>query len=156
MNEYRQFTFGWLIFAVVVPMHLFMTYLYMNNMGDRPMTTSGYIVLTIVLALVCLLFYGLTTRVTSDAIVVSFGIGLIRKRIPLSRVVSVTTVKSPWYYGWGLRIIPNGTLYNISGTAGIELKFNDTRRVVRIGSQDPTSLKSEIESRLISTVDYDF
>ncbi|MGV3587775.1 MAG: hypothetical protein ACO1OF_12280 [Adhaeribacter sp.] len=94
-------------------------------------------------------FYGLTTKITAEAITVSFGIGLIRKRIKLQRIKTVDTVKSPWYYGWGIRIIPNGTLYNISGTDGVELKFNDTDRIIRIGTKDSLTLKKEIEKRLL-------
>jgi hypothetical protein len=91
----------------------------------------------------------LTTKINSDTITVSFGIGLIRKRIKLKRVKAVDTVKSPWYYGWGIRIIPNGTLYNISGYDGVELKFNDTDRIIRIGTKDSVTLKKEIEKRMV-------
>jgi hypothetical protein len=40
-------------------------------------------------------------------------------------------------------------LYNISGTRGVELKFNDTERIIRIGTKDPLTLKKEIEKRLV-------
>jgi len=148
MTDYKEFTFGWLVFAFVVPIHLLLTYLYVNDMGDRPIGTNGYITITLALIVVCLLFYGLTTSITSDAIVISFGIGLIRKKIQIERITSVVTVETPWYYGWGIRIIPKGTLYNISGIDGVELKFNNTGRVVRIGSRDSSRLKMEIEKRL--------
>jgi hypothetical protein len=148
MKDYKEFTFGWLIFVFVVPIHLLLTYLYLSNIGDKPIGTNGFIVITLVFILVCLLFYGLTTNITSDTITVSFGIGLISKRIKLKRIKTVDTVKSPWYYGWGIRIIPNGTLYNISGTDGVELTFNDTDRIIRIGTKDSLELKKEIEKRL--------
>jgi hypothetical protein len=149
MNDYREFTFGWLIFGLLIPMHLLTTYLYINDIGDRPMGTNGYIMVTLIFVLVYLLFYGMTTQITSDAITVSFGVGLIRKRIPLKRIGTVEVITSPWYYGWGMRLIPNGMLYNISGTRGVELKFNDTDRIIRIGTKDPLTLKREIEKRLV-------
>lgn len=148
MNDYKEFTFGWLIFLTVLPVHLLVTYLYINNIGDRPLDTNAYLGITLLFVFVCLLFYGLTTRITSDTITVSFGMGLIRKRIALDRIRSVETVKSPWYYGWGIRLIPNGTLYNISGSDGVELKFKDKKRVIRIGSKDSSNLRNEIEKRL--------
>jgi hypothetical protein len=126
-----------------------MTYLYINNIGDRPMGTNGYIIVTLTFLLIYFLFYGLTTKINSDTIIVSFGVGLIRKKIQLKRVKTVDTIKSPWYYGWGIRIIPNGTLYNLSGTDGVELKFNDTNRIIRIGTKDSLTLKKEIEKRLV-------
>ena len=148
MKDYKEFTFGWLIFVLSVPIHLLMTYLYINDIGDRPMGTNGYIIVTVTFLFIYFLFYGLTTKITSDTITVSFGVGLIRKKIQLKRVKTVDTIKSPWYFGWGIKIIPNGTLYNISGADGVELKFNDTNRIIRIGTKDSLTLKKEIEKRL--------
>jgi hypothetical protein len=101
-----------------------------------------------VFLLVYLLFYGLTTKISAEIITLSFGIGLIRKRILINRISNVETVKTPWYYGYGIRFIPNGMLYNISGSEGIEIEFNDTKRVVRIGSKNPGLLKLQIEKRI--------
>lgn len=148
MKDYKEFTFSWLIFLLVVPIHLLITYFYLNNIGTSPIDTTNYLIVTFTFIAVCILFYGLTTKVTPDAISVSFGIGLIKKRIQLSRIKTVIAVKSPWYYGWGIRIIPNGVLWNISGTDGVELKFNDTNRIFRIGSKHSLLLKIEIEKRL--------
>jgi len=95
-----------------------------------------------------LLFYGLTTKIENGLLTVSFGVGLIRKRIQLHRIKKVATIVNPWYYGWGIRFIPNGMLYNMSGSDGVELQFNDTGRIIRIGTRDSDRLKMEIESRL--------
>ncbi|QMU28068.1 hypothetical protein [Adhaeribacter radiodurans] len=149
MKDYKEFTIGWLIFVFVVPIQLLLTYLYLNNMGDRPMDINSYTIITLILVLVCLLFFGLTTTITSDLIVVSFGIGLIKKKIKLKRIMAVDIVQSPWYYGWGIRLIPNGTLYNMSGTDGVELKFNDSDQIIRIGTRNPLLLKNEIEKRML-------
>jgi hypothetical protein len=92
----------------------------------------------------------MTIKIDERLLTISFGIGLIRKRIEIARIKNVETVKNPWYYGWGIRIIPKGMLYNISGTAGIELKFKDTERLVRIGTKNSTQLKQEI-TRFISS-----
>ncbi len=148
MEDHKEFTFGWLIFVILIAAHLLMTFLYVNGIGNRPMGTVEYLIVTSVFVVMVSLFYGMTTKVTADTVTVSFGIGLFRKKIKLERVTSVDTVRSPWYYGWGIRIIPNGMLYNISGFSGVELKFNDTKRIVRIGSKDASMLKREIERRV--------
>ncbi|MBK5277333.1 MAG: hypothetical protein JJE09_00570 [Bacteroidia bacterium] len=90
----------------------------------------------------------MTTKISSEIITVFFGIGLIRKRIQIKRISSVETIKTPWYYGYGIRFIPNGMLYSVSGTDGVELKLNDTKRVIRIGSKNPQQLKQEIAKRI--------
>lgn len=148
MKDYKEFTFGWMILAFLIPIHVLLTYLYINEIGDSPLGTTGYFLITLTFILTYVLFYGLTTRINSDIITVSFGIGLIRKRIPLKRIKTVERVKSPWYYGWGIRLIPNGILLNMSGSAGVELKFKDTGRIVRIGTKDSLRLKKEIDKRL--------
>ncbi len=148
MKDFKEFTFGWLIFLLLFPAQLFFTYLYISKIGNTPMGTIGYLASMLTSVLICVLFYGLTTKIAKDTISVSFGIGLIRKRIKLNRIKTVTTVKSPWYYGWGIRIIPNGVLYTMSGADGVELKFNDTDRIIRIGTKDSLVLKNEIEKRL--------
>ena len=149
MNDYKEFQFGWLIFIFIIPAQILMTYLYLNGIGDTPLETTGFLIISLMIVLTYFLFYGLTTSVTADQLTVSFGIGLIRKRIQLKRIKSVETVRTPWYYGWGIRFIPKGILYNIHGFDGVELKFSDTDRVIRIGTSDSAKLKQEIEKRFV-------
>jgi len=40
------------------------------------------------------------------------------------------------------------TVIHVSGSDGIELKFSDRSRIVRIGTKDSTKLKDEIIKRL--------
>lgn len=150
MQDYKEFQFGWIIFVFIVPVQVLITYFYLNGIGDRPLETTGFLIINLIVILTYLLFYGMTTSVTSESIKVSFGIGIISKRIQLTRIMNITNVKNPWYYGWGIRFIPGGMLYNISGSDGVELKFTDTSRVLRIGSKDWRRLKLEIEKRLNS------
>lgn len=148
MDRFKEFTFGYLIFILIMPVQILMVYLYKNNIGNNPMNLTSFVVITIILITMCLLFFGLTTTVSFENITVSFGIGLIHKNIPMQKIKSIQIVESPWYYGWGIRFIPNGMLYNISGQKGVELTFSDTNKVIRIGSKKPDALKLEIEKRL--------
>ena len=148
MKDYKEFQFGWLIFVVTIPTQILITYLYLNGLGDRPIELTGFVIASSVFILVYLLFYGMATKISDDVITIAFGIGLIRKRIALKRISMVEVIKTPWYYGYGIRFIPNGMLYNISGMDGIEIKFNNTVRVVRIGTKDSIKLKQQIEKRL--------
>lgn len=148
MKEYQEFQFGWLIFIFVIPGHLFILYAFINGMGSRPIDTSGIIIANIVFSSIYLLFYGMKTKITEETIIVSFGIGLIRKKIKVSRITSIKYMPNNYLYGWGIRFIPNGMLYNISGSEAIELKFNDSERIFRIGTQNTDTLKAEIMKRM--------
>ena len=49
--------------------------------------------------LVCLaLFHALTVTVTRDVVMVTFGVGLVRKRIPVRDIVGASAVRSPVSY----------------------------------------------------------
>ena len=148
MVRYREFQFSWLITIVLLPFQGWLVYSYLNNLGNRPMSLEIFLILTGLFVLIYLTFYGMTTSINSEKIIISFGIGLFRKRINLSRIAKVDTSRSPWYYGYGIRLIPNGWMYNVSGPHSVELTFTDRDRVIRIGTQDPQRLKQEIDSRL--------
>lgn len=101
--------------------------------GLLPVVTAA------VLASVMVLFSSLTVTVGEGAMRVLFGPGLIRRTIPLRRIREVHVVRTPWYYGWGIRWTPDGPLWNVSGLDGVELRFDDGRRF-RVGSDEPNRL----------------
>lgn len=94
------------------------------------------------------LFYNLTVEVNQNAIRCSFGIGLISKTIMIDEIEKAHYVRNPWYFGWGIRSIPNGWMFNVSGFDAVELtlKSNDQ---FRIGTNDPSGLLSAIEKAKI-------
>lgn len=130
-------------------MVLVLTYLYAFQLGGRPMTASSYAVAMGILGLMLLLMYQLQIEVSDSQVLVRFGMGLIKRRIPVDAMQSVEVVSTKWYYGWGIRLIPNGWLYNVSGTKGIEIQLK-TGRVVRIGSVNPEELARVVSLRLRS------
>jgi hypothetical protein len=92
-----------------------------------------------VLALVLLLFGSLTVEVDREAIRLRFGVGLVRKRIPLAGFRSWREVRNPWSAGWGIRLFPGGVLWNVSGLDAVELVLADGRRF-RVGTDEPAEL----------------
>ena len=101
---------------------------------------------TVLLAVVLLLFGSLRLTITDQTIEAAFGVGLLRKRIPLADVRSVTRVRNPWYCGWGIRSMPNGMLYNVSGFDAVELSLADGRRV-RLGTDEPDAVVAALSER---------
>ena len=143
-QNYKEFQFGWLLFVVIFPVHILFTYLYAYGIGDRPLTTGAFILSNLIFLITYLMFYGMTTTLSRDWIIISFGVGLIRKRIQLKKIISAEPAEDPWYYGLGIRFIPHGMLYNIRGLHTVELKLHDTKNVIRIGTQNPKQLRQEI------------
>jgi hypothetical protein len=93
----------------------------------------------VVAGFVLLLFSTLTVIVRDGVMDVFFGPRLIRRRIPLRRIREVRVVRTPWYYGWGMRLTPSGWLWNVSGLQGVEVRFDDGHRF-RVGSDDANRL----------------
>ena len=93
-------------------------------------------------------FYKLTIEIDDIALSFSLGIGLIRKRYPLTEIESCKSVRNSMLYGLGFRLIPNGWLYNVSGLKAIEIHFKGSKRIVRIGTNDPDKICREINRRI--------
>ena len=148
VSNYREFQFGWALVILILFFQAITTFFFVLEIGTNQLNLQSLLVFTGVSTVIIMLFYGMHTRIDSSQLVVSFGVGLIRKQVDLTRVKSIEIVKNPWYYGWGIRLIPYGRLYNISGVNAVEIKFADTNRIVRIGTKDPHKLIGEINARM--------
>jgi hypothetical protein len=102
----------------------------------------GFTVL-VVLGICLILFASLTVAIEGGVLEVRFGPGSFRKRFALEDIASCQIVKSPWYYGWGIRITPEGTLYNVSGLRSVELQMKNGKKY-RIGTDEPERLANAI------------
>jgi len=139
---------GWFVIVLMLPVLLFLSLSYFYQWGTSPVSLTGYILLSIIFLACLLLFFRMKTVLSDDHINISYGIGLIKKRILLERVEAVSVVRNRWYYGLGIKIIKNGTLYNIHGLNAVELDIKKQKTIIRIGSGDPQKLKFEIDKRI--------
>jgi len=127
---------------IAIGILLVLNYFYLS--GN---TNPFLLIILAALAVSLLLFSILTVEVDGEEVSVRFGVGLIRKRFPLSEIESHSAVRNPWYYGWGLRRTPIGWLYNVSGLEAVEITLKDGRKI-RIGTDDPTGLDAAIGAAL--------
>ena len=100
-----------------------------------------------VLALCFILFPTLTVIVDDRALEIRYGIGLIRKEIPLDEIESSRSVRNRWWYGLGIKRMPRGWLYNVGGLDAIELVMKNGN-IYRIGTNDPRNLGEFLEAKL--------
>ena len=92
-------------------------------------------------------FHSLAVVVDAKSIHLSFGVGLIRRSIVLSRVESCRVVRTPWYFGWGIRYVFNGWLWNVSGFFSVELTYVGGGHF-RIGTDEPEALAAAIDAAI--------
>jgi len=57
----------------------------------------------------------------------------------------VREVQSPWYYTWGVKLIPGGWLYAVGPGSAVEIVFTDGSQI-RLGTDDPSGLRKAIEA----------
>lgn len=103
------------------------------------------VIVTGIMILALAIFSTLTVSVQQDTLMIWFGpIRMIKKSWPMSEIASVTTVTNQWYWGWGIRWTPRGTLYNVGGLKAVEVTLV-SGRVFRIGTDEPEELLRAIE-----------
>jgi hypothetical protein len=148
MKKYSSFQFGWLVVIVFLIVIIWITLAYRFQWGNNPIPEPAYFVFLVLFFGTLLFFYGITVIVDEKQIIIKLGIGLYKRKIDLSSIQSVESITYPSYYGYGIRLINNGILYNVSGKHAIRLKFKNTRRVILIGTNDWDNLKAVIEEKI--------
>jgi hypothetical protein len=133
MKEYKRTQIGYLLIIALGAATLLIGYLSVRT------TNPGAILLLAFMLLCLILFATLTVEVNDRAINIRFGMGVIRKSFLLQDVQAYRAVKNPWYYGWGIHLIPDGWLFNVSGWEAVELQMKNGRRY-RIGTDDARGL----------------
>jgi hypothetical protein len=132
-------------FAVLV---LF-TWLYITARAEPPSVDSGTnFAVTVVMALILFIlvsFSTLTVIIDENYLKIKFGFGIFIKSFSIKEIVSATTVKNHWYYGWGIRgwLWPKMWIFNVSGFDAVEITMKNGK-VYRIGTDEPEILKQAI------------
>jgi hypothetical protein len=93
---------------------------------------------------VSLFFYRLKTEISLDKIKLTFGL-FLTKTIDIKKIKKAEVVRNKWYYGWGIRYVFNGWMWNIYGLDAVELQFKDRDAVFKVGSQKANDLKKAID-----------
>jgi hypothetical protein len=148
MNKYSRFQFGWVIVVIFTGIIIWMTLAYIHHWGNNPIRKPEYILFLILFGSLLLTFFGMRVSVDEKFIAIKFGIGLFGKRVAVNAVRSVQIVKYPVYYGYGIRIVPGGILYNVSGRKAVEIRLKNKKGVIQIGTNDAEELVRIIESML--------
>ena len=145
---YKTKQTGWVIIILVVIVEIIQMMLF-RYYGDQ-LEGPGIIIYTTAIAFIILLllFHHLEVKVDQNAVKISFGIGLIRKKIPLSNIKKTEAVRNKSWYGWGIHYTPHGWLWNIGGFQAVEITYKDSGKKFRVGTKDAKHLKEEIDKRL--------
>ena len=97
----------------------------------------------VIVGAVALVFSRLTVTVGGGQIVTAFGWGWPKRTIEVLDVTSIQDVRNKWYYGWGIRKVPRGWMYNVWGLDAVELELS-SGKTFRIGTDEPRDLMAAL------------
>jgi len=104
-------------------------------------------------ALMVTLLVGLTifnrmrVTVTGGRLVAAFGSGRPHREVNLVEARAVRQVRNRWWYGWGIRWIPGGSMYNVWGLDAVEFEF-ENGKIFRVGTDQPEKLLAAVSSEV--------
>ena len=100
----------------------------------------------VVVILILLLFYKLDITITHQFAIVSFGVGIFHKKIRIHELDIPTArgVKIPWYWGIGIRITPEGTLYNTHTGGNLHIKTKNKMNEFFVSTNNASSIIAAI------------
>jgi uncharacterized membrane protein YuzA (DUF378 family) len=138
MNRYertqRAFLLNWLLVPVVVGVIAALLF------GGGPVWAWLLVIVVGAAAAWIVATFGMLTVIVDETRVrIYFGRGWPRRTVPLADVVSARAVRNSWWYGWGIRWFPGGTLWNVWGLDAVELELR-AGRLLRIGTDDVEGL----------------
>jgi hypothetical protein len=90
-------------------------------------------------------FSALTVEIDGQSLTASFRGGVVRRTVDLAQVKNVVQLRTPWYWGWGVRLTPKGWLYNVQGRDAVLLELQSGRGVL-IGTDEPVRLAAAVEA----------
>ena len=122
IKRYEHTQLGYFIIVAIVATMVAIGVI-MANAGVNWIASIVLVVLVVVLAL----FHSLTVIISGEELVVQFGPGAIRRRFKLNEIESCQAVKIPWYYGWGIRLTPQGMVFRVSGFHAVQIRLNTGR-----------------------------
>ena len=101
------------------------------------------VVISLLLLVTIPLFCKLRIEIDDQTLLASFGIGLIKKKVPLAQIIACEPIRIRWWYGWGIHLTPYGWLYNVSGLDAVAITLRNGRKFA-LGTDDPRGLVAAI------------
>ena len=142
-EHYRHTQIGWSLIAIVVGVGLLeLTIVALSTVSTFAITLAG--ATAAIFAVLLVMFATLTVVVDDKSLQVWFGVGLLRRVVPLGDAVAARSLRIPWWTGWGVRAVSHGWLYRVGGRDAVELEL-DNGRVVRVGSDEPATLLAAVK-----------
>jgi len=142
MKTYKKIQYGIFLSLFFLVIIIFILYAGYYQTGSNPIPMNLAYVLSALFILTILLFYKLTITITNEKITASFGVGLIKKSMPINQIATIEKVKMPWYYGVGIRLTPKGWLWNVKVGEAILIHNKNKTKTFLVGTDDYQTIET--------------
>ena len=135
-KSYKEIQNFKVINLIFISLMLIITVLFVFEMGStgKTLDLNAYVFFELICLAVLLLFYKMVIRIKRKTIIISFGVGLIKKKILIQEIKKETIIKKriSGFNGLGIRNTPDGLLFNTSSGEAIvfSTKFNQKIAIV--------------------------
>lgn len=140
MTRYKHTQIGhvviWAVLAVSVVVAI-------ATISQPPRSREILVVISLLLLVAIPLFCKLRIEIDDQTLLASFGIGLIKKKVPLAQIIACEPIRIRWWYGWGIHLTPYGWLYNVSGLDAVAITLRNGRKFA-LGTDDPDGFVAAI------------
>jgi len=142
---------GWGLRGILLGAFVFLLYRSVSRAGSWSGVTESaefwpLLIAGLLLAAVFLVFTVMTVTVNEDSLEVSMGLELIRKRLMVSDITSVSEIRIPWH-SVGIKKISGGWLFSVAVSDGVDMEMKNGKRYI-VGSEDPAGLLQALRSRM--------
>ena len=94
-----------------------------------------------------IVFSRFTVEATDEGLIASFGWGWPRRILRWDEASAVRIVRNSWWYGFGIRWFPGGTLWNVWGLDAVEFDLVKGSKL-RIGTDEPERLLAALSGKV--------
>lgn len=121
-------------FIVIIPTLLILLLLavtYYFKLGTKKLDYTSFVVFSLLFMALLLLFYKMQVEVKNNLLIITFGIGLIKKEIVIDTILtaSLTTKPISLFYGVGIRFSHFGTIYNTKPGTAVCFTLNNGKQI---------------------------
>jgi hypothetical protein len=115
-------------------------------LGGQWIATAGLMAVAALLLALATAMSELRTVVTAEHVRASFRFGWPSKTIPVAAIVSHRPIRNGWWWGFGIRWVPGGWMFNVWGLDAVEIRCTGRwyPKSFRIGTDDPEGLDAAI------------
>lgn len=142
MKHYKHTQIGHTIIWGVLAVAVFIAITGIFSRGGP----GSFLIAEVILLICAVLFCKLTIKIENETLEWSFGIGLIRKQVPIVEIAVCEPIRIRWC-GWGIRLTSYGWLYNVSGFDAVAITLRDGGKFA-LGTDDPRGLVDAVERSL--------